>query len=412
MDDVAPRFGRGLRGHWLLDPAITYLNHGTVGATPRRVLDAQAALRDEIERQPARFLLRELTPIGEAGATGAPADRPHHRLRAAADAVAPWLGVRGEDLVFVDNATTGVNTVLASWPLGAGDEVLVTDRAYGAVARAAAFHAGRSGARVTVVPLPFPDAGEAALVRAVAGAITPRTRLAILEHVAPETSLVMPLAALARCCRERGVAVLADGAHAPGAVAVDVPAYGVDAYTANLHKWAFAPRSSAVLWVAPGLRGRVHPLVASWGSGLGWHAEFDWTGTRDPTPWLCAPDGIAFCDEVLGGRGALWAYTHALAWRSAERLSARWDLPWTTPRNRVGCMVTSPLPRAVGGSPADALALKDWLLFERRIEAQPLAIDGAPWWRFSAQAYVDDDDVDRFADAVDEWLAAGRPGAR
>lgn len=412
MSDVASRFGRGMREHWLLDPAITYLNHGTVGATPRRVLAAQAALRDEIERQPARFLLRELTPIGVQGEAGAaqPPGRPHHRLRAAADAVAPWLGVRGDDLVFVDNATTGVNTILACSSLGAGDEMLVTDRAYGAVARAAAFHARRLGARVTVVHLPFPEASDAELVDAVAGAITPRTRLAVLEHVAPETSLVMPLAALARCCRERGVAVLADGAHAPGAVPVDIPSYEVDAYTANLHKWAFAPRSSAVLWVAPRHRDRVHPLVASWGSGLGWHAEFDWAGTRDPTPWLCAPDGLAFLDDVLGGRDALWAYTHALAWRSAGRLTSRWGLPWTTPRERVGCMVTIPLPVAVGGSVAEALALKDWLLFERSIEAQVLAIDGAPWLRLSAQAYVDDDDVERLAGAVDEWIAAGRPG--
>lgn len=396
-------------GHWMLDPAVTYLNHGTVGATPRRVLAAQAALRDEIERQPASFLLRELTPIGVPGDAGAAATsrgRPHHRMRAAAAAVAPWLGVRGDDLVFVDNATAGVGAVLASWPLGAGDEVLVTDRAYGAVARAAAFHARRAGARVATVHLPFPDAGDDELVDVVAAAITPRTRLAILEHIAPETSLVMPLATLALCCRERGVAVLADGAHAPGGVPVDIPSYGVDAYAANLHKWAFAPRSSAILWLAPEHRAHVHPPVVSWGAGLGWHAEFDWTGTRDPTPWLCAPDGFAFLDDVLGGREALWSYTHALAWRSTTRLAARWNLPWTTARERVGSMVTIPLPRAVGGSVAEATALKDWLLFERRIEAQVLAIDGAPWLRLSAQAYVEDADVDRLADAVDEWIAS------
>src|SRR5512139_3883047 len=129
-----PRFGRSLLPLWALDPAITYLNHGTVGATPRAVLAAQAALRDEIERQPARFLLRELTPIGVQGRAGGdgPAGTPHHRMRVAAAAVAPWLGVAGDDLVFVGNATSGANAVLASFPLAPGDEVLVTNRTYGA----------------------------------------------------------------------------------------------------------------------------------------------------------------------------------------------------------------------------------------------------------------------------------------
>jgi len=411
MKDTAPRFGHSMRGHWALDPAITYLNHGTVGATPRAVLAAQSALRDEIERQPARFLLRELTPIGVQGDAGSsrPGRGSGYRLRAAADAVAPWLGVAGEDLVFVDNATTGVNTVLASWPLRPGDEVLVTNHAYGAVARAAAFHARRAGATAVTVKLPFPARDDAAVLDALNAAITPRTRLAVLEHVGPETALVMPLAEMARCCRERGVAVLADGAHAPGALAVDIPSYGVDAYTGNLHKWAFAPRGCGVLWVAPALRELVHPLVMSWGAGLGWIAEFDWTGTRDPTPFLCAPAGLQFIDDVLGGREALWVHNHALAWRSAERLTTRWALPWTTPRESVGSMVSIPLPEALGRGVAAAAALKDWLLFERCIEAQVLAIDGAPWLRLSAQAYNDDEDVERLAAAIDERVKTCSP---
>jgi len=406
MDAAELRFGRRMLSHWALDPSITYLNHGTVGATPRVVLAEQTALRDEIERQPARFLLRELTPIG---VRGQPGDHPGngYRLRAAASAVAPWLGVSGDDLVFVDNVTTGANTVLASWPLGSGDEVLVTNRAYGAVARATAFHAQRAGARVVTVKLPFPTCDDAPLLEALSAAITSRTRLAVLDHVGPETALVMPLAEMARCCRERGVAVLADGAHAPGAIAVDIPSYGVDAYTANLHKWAFAPRGCAILWLAQPLREFVHPLVTSWGSGLGWHAEFDWMGTRDPTPFLCAPVGLRFLDETLGGREALWTHNHGLARRSAERLSRHWKLPWITPPERIGSMVSIPLPEAVGRGVAAAAALKDWLLFERRIEAQILAIDDVPWLRLSAQAYNDDEDVDRLVEAIDERIALG-----
>jgi isopenicillin-N epimerase len=404
-----PRFGRSLLPLWMLDPAATYLNHGTVGATPRAVLAAQAALRDEIERHPARTLLREITPIGVQGKPGSagPDGRPRQRLRAAAAAVAPWLGVTGDDLVFVANATTGANAVLSSFPLAAGDEVLVTNRTYGGVARAAAHHAARAGATVRTAALPFPGADAAALVAALEASLTPRTRLAVLDHVSPETALLMPLAEMAAVCRARGVAVLADGAHAPGAVPVDVPSLGVDFYAANLHKWAFAPRSCAVLWAAPARRDDLHPTVISWGSGLGWHAEFDWVGTSDPTPYLCAPAGLAFIDEALGGREALWGHNHALAWRSAERLCARWSLPWTTPRAMVGSMVSVPLPPALGRGAEAATALKDWLLFEHSIEAQVLAIDEALWWRISAQAYNQDEDIDRVASVIDSRIRAG-----
>lgn len=406
--NTPPHFGRSLLPLWALDPAITYLNHGTVGATPRAVLAAQAALRDEIERQPARFLLRELTPIGVQGRAGGdgPPGTPHHRMRAAAAAVAPWLGVTSDDLVFVGNATSGANAVLASFPLAPGDEVLVTNRTYGAVARAAAHHAARVGALTRSAALPFPVSDPAVLVDALQQALTPRTRLAVLDHVSPETALVMPLAEMAAVCRARGIAVLADGAHAPAAITVDIPSLGVDFYTANLHKWAFAPRSSAILWAAPAWRDRLHPPVISWGLGLGWHAEFDWVGTHDPTPYLCAPAGLSFIDEILGGRDALWAHNHTLAWRAAERLTARWGLPWTTPRAMVGSMVSLPLPAALGRGAEAAAALKDWLLYERAIEAQILAIDDGLWLRISAQAYVDDQDIEHLAAAIDERIAS------
>ncbi|HEV8688814.1 MAG TPA: aminotransferase class V-fold PLP-dependent enzyme [Ideonella sp.] len=404
-----PAFGRPLLPLWPLDPAITYLNHGTVGATPRAVLAAQAALRDEIERQPARFLLRELTPIGrpDEHPDRALPGGPHHRMRAAAALVAVRLGTDGDALVFVDNATAGANAVLASFPLAAGDEVLVTNRSYGAVARAAAHHAARAGARIVTAQLPFPVSDAASLLDALERALTPRTRLAVLDHVSPETSLVMPLAEMAALCRARGVAVLADGAHAPGALPVDIPSLGVDYYTANLHKWAFAPRSAGILWAAPERRAGLHPPVISWGAGGGWIAEFDWVGTRDPTPFLCAPDGFAFLDEALGGADTLWSRNHALAWRSAERLTTRWGLPWTTPREMVASMVTLPLPPALGRGFDAAMALKTWLLARAQIEAQILAIDDKLVWRFSAQAYNDDEDVERFTQALADYAAAG-----
>jgi len=252
VPDVPP-FGHRMLNHWSLDPDVIYLNHGTVGAPPRRVLAAQQAIRDEIERQPARFLLRELSAI----TVGEPRTA-QPRMRAAADQVAAFLGARGDDLVFVDNATTGVNAVLRSFLFGEGDEILIGDHAYGAIANATAFHAKERGARVHTVELPDPSRGEAAFVECVVRAIGPRTRLAIVDHITSESALVLPIAEIVARCRREGVAVLIDGAHAPGALPIDLPALGADWYVGNLHKWAYAPRSCAFLWAAAGRQESLH----------------------------------------------------------------------------------------------------------------------------------------------------------
>jgi isopenicillin-N epimerase len=383
--------------HFLLDPGAVYLNHGTVGVTPKRVLAAQQTMRDAIERHPARFLLRELMSLAPA----APAEPP--RLRAAAAKVAAFLGAKGDDLVFVDNASSGVNAVLRSLHLEAGDQIVLFDQAYGAVARTAEFVARGCGAEVVTVALPFPPEREEAVVAALEAALTPRTRIAILDHVTSETALVLPLAQMAALCRARGIRVLADGAHAPAALALDIPTLGVDWYVANLHKWAFAPRGCGVLWASADRRDGLHPSVISWGLDVGWHQEFDWTGTRDPTPCLCAPEGIAFIDFL--GADAMRAHNHALVHGAAVRLSARWGEAWTLPESMTGCMASIALPAHLGTDTTHAGALKDWLLFERHIEAPVMARDGRLRVRLSAQVYNDDEDIERFAAAVEAYAA-------
>jgi isopenicillin-N epimerase len=398
------RFGRAMLAHFPLEPGGVYLNHGTVGVTPLAVMAKRVAILDEIERHPSRVMIRELMQRGTlmrpAPSSAGIAQRP--RLREAAERVAEFLGVTGEGLVFVDNASSGVNAVLRSVELKAGDEILIPNLAYGGVARAAAFIARERGATLAGVTLPFPARDAADCVRAIEAAITPRTRLAILDHIASETSLVMPLAAMAAACRARGVPVLVDGAHAPGAIDVNIESLGVDWYAANLHKWAFAPRACGVLWAAPERRRHLHPAVISWGVTDGdWLQEFDWTGTRDPSPWLAAPAGLDFMHDVLGV-AAMREYNHRLAWQSAQRLAERWGRPWSTPEAMVGCMVTVPLPERFG--PADAATaqrLRDVLLFEHGIEVPVIAIGGALWLRLSMQVYNDEADVERLAAAID-----------
>jgi len=385
-------FGRAWLREWTIDPAVTYLNHGTVGVTPRRIVDVQKAILDETERQPSRYVLRELT-------MHAPGlwRRPVPRLREAAAVVAGFVGARADDVVFVDNATTGANAVLRSFPFAPGDEVLVTDLGYGGVTRAAQFAARERGATVTTVAMPHPFTAEG-IVAACAAAVTPNTRLAVIDHIAADSAVVMPLAAIAAALRAQGVAVLADGAHAPGAIALDIPALGVDWYVANLHKWAWTPRSSGILWAAPARQAGLHPAVISWGLDEGFTHEFDLVGTRDASAHLAAPAALALLEEW--GGDAVRRYNHELAWTGAHHLAARWGTAITIPEALVGPMATVTLPEAAGTTGDAAMRMRDALLFDHGVEVHVSAARGRVQVRVSAQIYNDMTDIDRLADAV------------
>jgi isopenicillin-N epimerase len=385
-------FGRAMLEHWLLDPDHTYLNHGTVGAPPRRVLQRQQELRDEIERHPSRFMLRELS--GEMPAPW----RPESRLREAIRAIAPFVGARPEDLVAVPNVTVGINAVLASVPLEGGDDVIVTELAYGAVKLTAQTYCDRAAARLNIVEIPFPLRDSGDLVAAIAAAISPRTKLVVVDHVTAQTALVLPVAAIAAECRRRGVPVLVDGAHAPGSRPIDIASLGVDWYAANLHKWAHAPRGCGILWAAPERQATLHSPIVSWGRDRGFLHEFEHIATSDPTSVLAAPEGIALLREW--DFDACVRYMHGLAWQAGELLTERWHTRLETPRDMVGSMITVPLPDAAGSSDQDAERLRLALLVEDRIEVQLHAWRGRLWTRVSAQVYNDASDVTRLGDAV------------
>jgi isopenicillin-N epimerase len=288
-------------------------------------------------------------------------------MRQAAAEVAAFVGAAPENLVFVDNTTTGVNAVAQSMPLRSGDEILITDQAYGGIVAALHYVSARAGVTVVTVEVPYP-------------------------------ALPFPVRDIVRACHDRGVPVLVDGAHVPGSVSLDVAAIGADIYVANLHKWAMAPRSCGFMAVSPEFQAMVHPPVISWGLGSGFTQEFDWVGTRDPTPWLTAPEGIRFLHEL--GYDALRRHNHDLAWRAARMLTGRWETPLDIDESVVGCMVTVQAPARCGTTQPDAARLRDRLLFEHNVEVQVHARVGRVWIRVSAQAYNDEADIERLADAV------------
>ncbi|MGH7680916.1 MAG: aminotransferase class V-fold PLP-dependent enzyme [Candidatus Eiseniibacteriota bacterium] len=387
-------FGRHRIADFALDPGITYLNHGTVGAPPRAVLERQRAIRDEIERQPSRFLLRELT---RTAVVGAPLPGPS-RTRAAAAAVAEFVGARGEDLVFVDNATMGANTVLRSLPLRPGDEIVTTAHVYGGVRNAARFAGRLHGATVRLVDLPDPGLGPGATADAVVGALGPRTRILVLDHITSGSALILPVREITARTRAKGIPVFVDGAHAPGAIPLDIASLDVDWYSATLHKWTFTPRSCGFLWVSRERREGLHPRVISWGLDQGLHEEFDLVGTRDPSAYLTAPDAIAWMRKE--GVAEVQGYNHALVWEATQYLTRQWRTSFSAPESMIGTMATIPLPDRAGSTRADADRLRDGLLFEDRIEIELHEGNGKLWVRLSAQIYNDMTDVERLSAAI------------
>lgn len=372
-------FGQAVRHFWTLDWSATHLNHGSYGATPKPVLAAQDVVRQDMERTIGDFFSRQLP----------------RRMRSAAAELAEYLGAEPDDIVFVDNATAGAQAVLGSIELKPGDEILINDQTYNAVKNIARHEAGRAGARVVEVTLPFPveDDGTS-IVDALTAGLTDRTRLVILDHITSATAIVMPVERLVQACHAVGALVLIDGAHAPGQVALHLMDLGCDFYTGNCHKWLSAPKGAAFLWARREHQPWLHPPVVSHGLGQGFIAEFDWTGTRDPSSYLAVPAALSFRQTF--GDSRIKARNRALAEEAGAYLAEAWKTRTGAPAALAGSMRMVKLPLASGAAPD--LRLRLWQ--DHRIDVPVNALDGGLWVRVSAQLYNEMDDYRRLAEAV------------
>ncbi len=385
------------------------LNHGSFGACPRAVLDAQDRFRRQLEREPVRFFLHEMEPL----------------LDASRAALAALLRADPADLVFVRNATAAVNGVLRSLEFTPGDEIVVTDHGYNACRNVVDYVASRAGARVVAARVPFPIGSPRAVLDAVLGCVSDRTRLALLDHVTSPTAIIFPIADLVRRLDERGIDTLVDGAHAPGMVPLDLRTLGAAYVTGNCHKWLCAPKGAGYLYVRPDRQRGLHPAVLSHGyntrrpgrSRL--HEEFDWTGTDDPTPWLCVGEAIRFLDSLPGGLAGLVQRNHDLAVAARGVLCDALGIGPPCPEEMLGAMAAVPLaddrdPEAMDVSiiPSPVHRLQRRLLDEFGIEV-PVHYWPAPprrLLRISAQAYNDLGQYRRLARALEGPL--GVSGAR
>ncbi len=382
--------------HWGLDPNVLHLNHGSFGACPREVLASQQELRDELERDPTGFLVHRHESLTD-------------RARAALGA---FLGAPADDLVFVPNATTGVNAVLRSLPLSPGDELLATNHEYNACRNVLEHVAARRAAKVVIAGLPFPVRHHQELIDAVLERISPRTRLVLIDHVTSPSALILPIEPIVRQCAERGIWTLIDGAHGPGMLPLDVAALGCSFYTGNLHKWVCAPKGAAFLYARPQVQAHLRPLTISHGANSPrtdrsrFQIEFGWTGTHDPTPYLVVPEALRVMEAMApGGWPEVRARNHELVLQARDLLTAAWDLAPTCPDAMQGSMAALVLERDVLPDPPTKDSYQDPL--ERVLsERYAIRVPVIPWpdppmrlLRISAQLYNRLEDYQRLADA-------------
>ena len=372
---------------YLLDPHICFLNHGSFGACPIEILDEQQRWRRELEREPVDFLDRRFP----------------ERLDLARARTAEFLGARPDELVFMTNATSAVNAVLRSHPPPQGSEVLTSNHRYDAVGNTLRRAVEASDARLIEANIPFPLCSPDEIVQAFTEAITPRTSMMVIDQITSPTALVFPVQELVELAHSHGCTVLVDGAHAPGQVDLDLTELQPDWWVGNLHKWVCAPKGAAVLWTSSAHQEHMHSTVTSHGYGGGYHAEFDWPGTFDPTAILAAVRAMDLHEE-LGGASFRQA-NHLLAARGRALLIERLDLdpPHPDDDRLYAAMATLPFP--IQDQPA--LALRDRLFHEHQIEVPVIHWSERNWMRISAfSAYNTLEDYARLAEAIEVMLSS------
>ena len=388
-----------LAKHWNLDSDCVFLNHGSFGATPNEIREEQRKWQDLLEDEPVRFY----------------EDLAMEFMENSRKAMAVMLECDAEDLALVENATTGVNTVLRSLEFNTGDEILVPDHAYQACRNAIDFVAQRWGVKVVTVNIPFPIEGPQIAFDIIMDGVTERTVLAMIDTVTSPTGLLMPFERLTKELEARGVAVLLDAAHGIGMVPLSLDKLGASYTTSNCHKWMCAPKGSAFLHVRKDLQRDIHPLTISHGMTfpLGdttrFRHEFDWTGTRDISAACSIPATIEYMENMVdGGWPAIMKHNHDLAMEGRRILCERLGLDEPCPEDMIACIATLELPE--GGDAGIPLHEPDPL---HKVLQDKYAIQVPVWsWespegryiRISAQLYNHIDEYHYLADALAKEL--------
>ncbi len=380
-----------LKEHFLLDPNVIFLNHGSFGATPRPVFEAYQTWQRKLERQPVRFLVQDLFP----------------RLEHARQVLASTLNASAADLVYIPNATFGVNLVSRSLPLHPGDEILTSNHEYGACDNAWMFTAQKTGAKYIRRPIPL-GLSSAEIANHFLDGITPRTKIIFISHITSQTALRMPVEDICREARGKGILTLVDGAHTPGQIPLNLAEIGADFYVGNCHKWLLAPKGAGFLHTRPEHQANLEPLVVGWGwgenspfsSGSSYIDKLEWLGTKDPAAYLAVPSAIQFQKDHDWPQ--VREQCHQLLKQTVRRACAITGLPsvYASEEGLYHQLAIIPLP-----SIENLPEFKETLYERYKIEIPTIEWQGRQFLRISVQGYNTEEELAVLLGALEEMVA-------
>jgi len=380
-------FGKGLKKLWHLDEDVTFLNHGSFGATPKAVLEAVSKWQIDLEKEPVEFFMSRYFDL----------------VRQLADRLGRILGSGGDSIAFIENATTGINTVLKSliFDFKKNDEILFTNHIYPAARNSVNYFCEKTGGKPVEVFIPYPLTDKALIIDIIQKSLTAKTKILLIDHIFYTGGIVAPLKEIIDICRKNGTYVLVDGAHAPGMIDLNLEELQADWYTGNCHKWMFSPKGCAFLWTKKDLQEITKPLSTSLFHNQGYCKEFDWTGTKNPAVWLALNEAIDFIESF--GLRKIQDYNHNLLVKAIEIVSEITQIEFLTPVSFFGTIAAFELPINLEIDSETTHHLRDIFYKEYKIEVPFIHFNDKIWFRFSSQIYNEPDDYVKLAEAVNTY---------
>jgi isopenicillin-N epimerase len=381
------KFGHQILNEWYLDENVVFLNHGSFGAAPKVVLNKYFEILQKLEKQPVSFFIDEYPLL----------------ITEAARRLAGFVGAKEENLVFVENATTGVNTVLRSLmlELKPGDDILTTNHEYPGIKNTIQFVSEKTGAKIVEADIPFPIESSEQIIDIIKKSLNDKTRIAVFDHVTSPTALIFPVKELIELCRENNTISIIDGAHVPGMFDLNIEELNPDFYTNNCHKWLFTPKGCALLWVNEKYHDKINPLSISLEYKKGFRNEFAWTGTKNPASWLAVPFAIDFYEGY--GKNDIMSHNHGLIVKARNAIADELNLSIPTKDNMLGTMATMPFPGNYDINDNIIIELRKQFYNKYRIELPFMAFNNKLWFRISAQIYNEIGDYYKLIDAIRDF---------
>ncbi len=380
-----------LKQQFLLNPDISYLNHGSFGACPRPVFEVFQNWQLKLERNPLDYYTRQLKGLFTREASGP--------LETARTELAEFVNADPQGLIFTPNVTVALNAIAHSIALDPADEVLTTNHEYGTILATWQRKCDRSGAVLKQVPITLPISNQTAFIEDFWGQVTPKTKVILISHITSATALVLPIGELCKRARQAGIITIIDGAHAVGQLDLDLQVIAADFYTSNCHKWLLTPKGTGFLYVHPSQRETFEPLVISWAeiNEPSFALRHEMWGTRDMAGFLCIPAALEF------RRAHNWAEvseaSRQIVYRYRKQFSTSFGSDLICDESWLAQMASVLLPEAT-----DPLKLWHYLWEEHRIEAMITKWQDQPILRLGFNGYNASTELDELLGVITTFL--------